>query len=364
MTATLSTSPRAQSAAQRGEASRLQEQQREEQVGQGEVVALEALVDGAADAGAGETSSREDAAAVEPGMTPGVEAVVAAAADPIEVEQVERSPPAETAAASDDGLVSPVVARPAAMTPPADEILAAEEEQGESGLRVPPTPAVADSPPTLEETEIAAVVAEAVRQQGQPPSEAGAPTAAVFAGMPAATATTNTHEHGQAEGGIEGRAIAVASGAARRGGRRSCARSQHRGGLEQGWDLGPRDPSWAGFGKGRRHQSKRIERVAAPVTGGEDGSDNSQNGSESIPSHSEALEEVSLGNDENQNVLEQRRVRRGEQGGVPHPPNMPAGEAANAPARPSEKSPAELAKDESIWHLASTWDIAPLQQAD
>ncbi|CAI6011618.1 unnamed protein product [Closterium sp. NIES-65] len=214
MIAMLSTSPRAQRAARRGEASRLQEQQREEQAGQEGVAALEAPADGEADAGAGETSSREDAAAKEPGLTVGAETVVALTADSMEVERVERWPAAETAAASDGGLVSPVVARPAATMSPADKDLAAEEVQGEQWLPDPPTPAVADSPPTLEETEIAVVVAEAARQQGQPPSEAGAPIAAVSAGMPAAAAAANTQEHGQAERGIEGPAIAVASGAA------------------------------------------------------------------------------------------------------------------------------------------------------
>ncbi|CAI5991539.1 unnamed protein product [Closterium sp. NIES-65] len=73
------------------------------------------------------------------------------------------------------------------------------------------------------------------------------------------------------------------------------------------------------------------------------------NGSEFIPSHSEASEDlVSLGDDENQHVSAQVRVRRTEQGGMPQPPNMPAGQAPAVPPQPSEKSPADLAKDESF----------------
>ncbi|CAI5535306.1 unnamed protein product [Closterium sp. Naga37s-1] len=116
-----------------------------------------------------------------------------------------------------------------------------------------------------------------------------------------------------------------------------------------------------------RDRHDRPERVPTPVcvNGGKEGSENSQNGSEFIPSHSEASEDlVSLGDDENQHVSAQGRVRRTEQGGMPQPPNMPAGQAPAVPPQPSKKSPADLAKDESFWHLASTWDIAPLQRAD
>ncbi|CAI5535920.1 unnamed protein product [Closterium sp. Naga37s-1] len=393
MIAALSTSPRAQRAARRGEASRLQEQQREERAEQEGVAALEAPADGVADVGVGEASSREAAAAVEPGLTRGAETVEAAAADSVGVGLVECWPAAVTAAASDDGLVAPAVVRPAAATPPlADGGLTVEEVQGGQGLPESPTPVVADSPPTLEGTEIAAVVAEAARQQGQPPMGAGVPTAVVSAGMPAAAAAANTQELGQAEGGTEGPAIAVASGAAPA--RRKTKLRVQPAPRRPGAGLGPGAPGpllgWLRQGQSPpeqahslpsapqpvegpsrrsnrgtwRERHDRPEQVAAPVTGGEDGSDNSQNGSEFIPSHSEASEEVSLGDDENQNTVEQRRVRRGEHGGMPHPPNMPAGQAADAPARPSEKSPAELAKDESIWQLASTWDIAPLQRAD
>ncbi|CAI5963172.1 unnamed protein product [Closterium sp. NIES-65] len=116
-----------------------------------------------------------------------------------------------------------------------------------------------------------------------------------------------------------------------------------------------------------RDRHDRPERTPMPVcvNGGEEGSENSQNGSEFIPSHSEASEDlVSLGDDENQHVSAQGRVRRTEQGGMPQPPNMPAGQDPAVPPPPSEKSPIDLAKDESFWHLASTWDIAPLQRAD
>ncbi|CAI6003515.1 unnamed protein product [Closterium sp. NIES-64] len=100
-----------------------------------------------------------------------------------------------------------------------------------------------------------------------------------------------------------------------------------------------------------RDRHDRPERVPTPVcvNGGEEGSENSQNGSEFIPSHSEASEDlVSLGDDENQYVSAQGRVRRTEQGGMPQPPNMPAGQAPAVPPQPSEKSPADLAKDESF----------------
>ncbi|CAI7910000.1 unnamed protein product [Closterium sp. NIES-54] len=42
--------------------------------------------------------------------------------------------------------------------------------------------------------------------------------------------------------------------------RRSFVPSQHRGGTEQGWNLAPCDPSWAGFCKGSRNKCKRISR--------------------------------------------------------------------------------------------------------
>ncbi|CAI5975265.1 unnamed protein product [Closterium sp. NIES-64] len=114
-----------------------------------------------------------------------------------------------------------------------------------------------------------------------------------------------------------------------------------------------------------RDRQDRLERVPTPGNEGEEVSRNSQNGSKFIPSHSEASEEeVTLGDDENQHLLAQRQVRRTEQGGIPQPPDVPAGQAPAVPPQPSEKSPADLAKDESIWRMASTWDIAPLQRAD
>ncbi|CAI5480215.1 unnamed protein product [Closterium sp. Yama58-4] len=463
-----------------------------------------ALADGAAEAGVGETGLWEDAAAVEPGLTLRVETVVAAVADTTEAERVTHWPAAETVAAFDDGLIPPDAVQPTATPPSADEGRAAEAVQVERGLADSPVPAVAESLPALEESEIAAVVAEAARRQGQPPSEASAPTAAESAGTPAAAAAASTQAHGQAEGGSEGPAIVAASGtaSARRktklraqptprrpgaglgpgvpgpllgwlrqgqsppgqarllssapqpamgpGARRNTGetgqaqrgaeqsspmqqpiitpstqqathretRSSKRGrGIVWGRPSGagratmatPWDPAGRGLrsaqesargggagvpsailcgGRGGRGGTRgggvpllggeaaiarsgtwrdrhdRPKRVATLVNGGEDGSDNSPNGSDFIPSHSEASEEVSLGDDKNQNVLTQRRVRRGEQRGMPHPSNMPAGQAVDVLPQPSKKSPADLAKDESFWHLASTWDIAPLQRAD
>ncbi|CAI5524940.1 unnamed protein product [Closterium sp. Naga37s-1] len=60
-----------------------------------------------------------------------------------------------------------------------------------------------------------------------------------------------------------------------------------------------------------------------------------------------------------------RRVRAGDMGEeVAQSGNTGAGAAAEGAAQPSEKSPAELAEDESIWQLASAWDVTPLQRMD
>ncbi|CAI5931789.1 unnamed protein product [Closterium sp. NIES-65] len=257
MTATSSTSPRAQRAARRGEASRLQEQLREEQAGK-EGVAAQVPADGAAEAGAGETGLREDAATVGPGLTLQVGAFVAAVADSTESGRAPRWPAAGTAAASGNVLVSPAAGRPATMPPPLDEGPSAKEVQGEQRLADSPAPVGAESPPTLEAPVIAAAVAEVVGRQEQPPSER-------LRRLPLSPPERVQLPWPQACRSTAGRRVILRvprslplSAPPRRGGSRSCAPSQHRGGLEQGWDLGPRDPSWAGFGKSSRHQGKRV----------------------------------------------------------------------------------------------------------
>ncbi|CAI5955144.1 unnamed protein product [Closterium sp. NIES-65] len=217
--ATSSTSPRAQRAAQRGKASRQQEQQREELAGQGGVAALGEPVDGAAVAGVGETGSREDASAEELGLTLRMEAVVNAGADSTEAVRVTHWSAAGTFAASDNNLIPPAVTWPAATPPLADEDLGADEAQAEQGPADSPAPVVAESPPALEESMIAAVVAEAARRQGQPPSEVSVPTAAGSAGTFAAAAAASRQEHVQAVGGIEEPGCVSAEASAEKGAR-------------------------------------------------------------------------------------------------------------------------------------------------
>ncbi|CAI5982034.1 unnamed protein product [Closterium sp. NIES-64] len=168
MTATSSTSPRAQRAARRGEASRLQEQLREEQAGK-EGVAAQVPADGAAEAGAGETGLREDAATVGPGLTLQVGAFVAAVADSTESGRAPRWPAAGTAAASGNVLVSPAAGRPATMPPPLDEGPSAE-----------------------------GAVAEVVGRQEQPPKRTSAPAAVESAGT---RASCRGHKHAGARPG-------------------------------------------------------------------------------------------------------------------------------------------------------------------
>ncbi|CAI5973002.1 unnamed protein product [Closterium sp. NIES-64] len=114
-----------------------------------------------------------------------------------------------------------------------------------------------------------------------------------------------------------------------------------------------------------RDRHDRPEQEPVPATGEDVGSDNSQSGSAFMPSASVASEEFSLGEEEVEHLSTRRRGSRGRAGGLP----PPSDEGANRDPRgvapqPSEKSPADLAKDETIWHLAGTWDTAPLQQKD
>ncbi|CAI5480711.1 unnamed protein product [Closterium sp. Yama58-4] len=215
-TAASSTSPRAQRAARRREAARLQEQRQEEQAGQEGLAAQEEPAADAVEAGVEETGSRGDAAAAGPGLTRRGEPVVAAEADSTGVEREMQLPTAVIATASGDDSFAPAAAQTAVPTaPPADGVLAAEEEaRVKRGLADSPTPLMAVSPSTLGELEIAADVAGAARQQEQPPNEPSAPTAAEIAEMPAAATAVNTQEHGQAVDGIEGPVNSAASGAA------------------------------------------------------------------------------------------------------------------------------------------------------
>ncbi|CAI6005040.1 unnamed protein product [Closterium sp. NIES-64] len=262
-TATSGTSPRAQRAARRGEALWREEQQREEHGGQEEVEALGEPADGAAGAGVGETGSRDDAAAAEPCVRLQGGAPMAMEADPTESEQMPRRPAAGTAAASDDGLALPAVGRPATMHQLSEEGPAAEEVQGGLGLADSPAPEGAESPPTLEAPVIAAAVAEAVGRQDQPPHEPFEPAAAESAGTPATAAGASMQGHGQAEGDTGGPAVVAAAGAApaRRKQKLRAQPSPRRPGA----GLGPeaRDPSGAGFGKSSRHQGKRADRRGA-----------------------------------------------------------------------------------------------------
>ncbi|CAI5466159.1 unnamed protein product [Closterium sp. Yama58-4] len=165
MTATSGTSPRAQRAARRGEASRLQGQRQEELVGQEGAAAQEEPTADAVGAGVEETGSPGVAAVAGPGLMWEEEPGVAAEDDSTGVGRETHLPAAAPAAASGDDSFVPAALQPAVSTAPtADGDLAAEEAQVERGLAGSPAPVVATSPSTLGEREIAVVVAEAARQ--------------------------------------------------------------------------------------------------------------------------------------------------------------------------------------------------------
>ncbi|CAI5929955.1 unnamed protein product [Closterium sp. NIES-64] len=114
-----------------------------------------------------------------------------------------------------------------------------------------------------------------------------------------------------------------------------------------------------------RERHDRPERTLEPANGGEAASDTSPNGSEFIPSGSDASEGISLGEEEEfRHDGGRGRGRRIGAGGIPQAANARAGPAEGEVTQPSEKSPADLANDESIWQLASTWDVAPLVRVD
>ncbi|CAI5511385.1 unnamed protein product [Closterium sp. Naga37s-1] len=114
-----------------------------------------------------------------------------------------------------------------------------------------------------------------------------------------------------------------------------------------------------------RERHDRPERTLEPANGGEAASDTSPNGSEFIPSGSDASEGISLGDEEEfRHDGGRGRGRRTGAGGIPQAANARARPVEGEVTQPSEKSPADLANDESIWQLASTWDVAPLVRVD
>ncbi|CAI5994175.1 unnamed protein product [Closterium sp. NIES-64] len=84
----------------------------------------------------------------------------------------------------------------------------------------------------------------------------------VTASAPAAVATAATGEQGGArteeDAPVADRAAELSGLPAPPAGKWRLEPGQHRGGPEQGWDLVPRDPSWAGFCKGSCHKGKSV----------------------------------------------------------------------------------------------------------
>ncbi|CAI5535069.1 unnamed protein product [Closterium sp. Naga37s-1] len=157
-----------------------------------------------------------------------------------------------------------VAAVPEAAGPLSPEERERSAEQGQTG-----DVELAASPAPMEAAVIAAVVTAAGRRDGQPNGEE-LTAAAVFAGTSVAGKDADMQGHGQAAGDSQGPtngAPALLPACQRRSRRGSCGYSQRRDSPEQGWDPAPRDPSWAGFCKGSRHESQSVRshpRVARP----------------------------------------------------------------------------------------------------
>ncbi|CAI5992116.1 unnamed protein product [Closterium sp. NIES-65] len=162
-----------------------------------------------------DTGSVEPGAAAEPGATEREETDVAVAAEATRTARETQRPEAGTAAAFGGGLISQPAAQPTGMLLCMDGGLVAEEPQTILGSAEPPTLKVAESPPPLGVTAIAAVVAEEARRLEGSPNEDSASSAAESAGTPAASGAASMQEHSQVEGDSAGPANGASSDAAR-----------------------------------------------------------------------------------------------------------------------------------------------------
>ncbi|CAI5507102.1 unnamed protein product [Closterium sp. Naga37s-1] len=361
--------------------------------------------------GAERTLEHEEAPQMEPVPPAAPRGVVAE--EPAETGvAAEASAAAGTAAAAGGGSASSA-AMDSAVPPPAEEQEWAEEQE-----RAEEQGHAADTRAAAVPMPVAAAAAESSEEESQAPSPAAAAVTEVFAlettpggsegagdvaatvGPAAAavqhedqgaagdssdavcTETTaaaegaETQEHAQVESGTqapESRDVAHATrdrtdGA--RGGGTTGARGAPRGRRGgRGSTRGGRVTMLGGEAAVERtgtwqERHDRPDRVPVPANREEAASDNSKNGSEFMPSRSETSEEVSLDAEEIQRAGFGGRGRRAGAANGSRPNTLRAGVAGEAPRQPSEKSPADLAKDDSIWQLASTWDISPLQRMD
>ncbi|CAI5483363.1 unnamed protein product [Closterium sp. Yama58-4] len=110
-----------------------------------------------------------------------------------------------------------------------------------------------------------------------------------------------------------------------------------------------------------RERHDQPEAVPTAANGTVQGSEGTGEGSEFIPSRSQSAED------------EEAEGESDVQGGARHQgrrpnaddPHVPVPDAAGTvTGQPSEKSPADLAKLDAIWVMASKWDVAPLQRHD
>ncbi|CAI5528823.1 unnamed protein product [Closterium sp. Naga37s-1] len=114
-----------------------------------------------------------------------------------------------------------------------------------------------------------------------------------------------------------------------------------------------------------RERYGRPEQPPAPANGNVDAPYTPEEGSHFIPSRSQSPEDDTSEGEEGNPPSNTHRVRGGgEACGQEEPNNPGAGLVGSAQVAPNEKSPADLARDDNIWHLASGWDIAPLQRSD
>ncbi|CAI5994527.1 unnamed protein product [Closterium sp. NIES-64] len=253
-TAASNTSPHALRTARRGKESHPHEQQREDLVGRvgitapGEAAGEQESVEGeaaaaAAAGGSGAMGTESEAAvAVEAAAAAGLEGVAAEATEMVAAAELG-GPDAASGGGSASPTAIPQAWQPEELGPPV------AQERTEAVV-------LAASPEPVTASVLAAAVTAATGEQDGARTEEGAPVAAANAETSAAAEGASTQGHDL--GGVVDRVVEPARLPAPPAGRRSFEPSQHRGGPEQGWDLVPRDPSWAGFCKGSCHKGKSV----------------------------------------------------------------------------------------------------------
>ncbi|CAI5526215.1 unnamed protein product [Closterium sp. Naga37s-1] len=269
-----------------------------------------------------------------------------------------------TAAASDGGSVSP------SATPQAASRLAEEQgpvaepgQQGEEEAGLAASPAV-----------IAAVVTAAVGTQDGGTSAEGVGAAAEFAGMSVADEGAGTQERDQVADGRQGRGKSAAAPAAcGKKGKRPRAQPAARrpgaglrpgppgpllGWLRQGQS--PQEPGLPSSSRGATavQQEPQVPAATPFVTQVAP----TQEPEEFMAGEDEVSEEISLDDEEapprRDNPAPQTREAAGE---IPPATAEPAEAATGDTDVPS---PADLASDDAIWHMARGWNVDILQRSD